>query len=106
MDRFEGSFADLIENIDKIKYDRTIYYNANKNPSEPEFIALDANDCEFGSDDYTPKEIEDRNFKELMNVADLQDVISNARQQKYELDIDDIKNAVRYFLKNDAFIKF
>jgi hypothetical protein len=105
MDRFEGTFEQLIGLLPSLDEAFAVYCDPTKSLGQAVCIAFDPDEQDLGADDFTPIEIESRGFSELLSVADINDVISNANEQKSDLRYSDIEKAIEYYVKNDAFIE-
>ncbi|RPF54146.1 DUF7716 domain-containing protein [Aquisalibacillus elongatus] len=57
-------------------------------------------------DEEVPKFALDNDFKYVLSIADVQDIVDNAHQQLIECSELDLFNAFYYYYKNDAFISF
>lgn len=61
---------------------------------------------DLDDDEELPKFALDNNFKYVLSIADVQDIVDNAQQQLMECSESDLFDAFKYYYKNDAFISF
>lgn len=61
---------------------------------------------DLDDDEELPKFALDKNFKYVLSIADVQDIVDNAQQQLMECSESDLFDAFKYYYKNDAFISF
>jgi len=54
----------------------------------------------------TPQFAIDNNLIYVLSVADIQDIVDNAKQQRPQCSVSDLFEAFLYYYRNDAFITF
>lgn len=66
----------------------------------------DLEDDELADDEETPQFAIDNNLIYALNMATVQDIVDNAKQQRPMCSESDLFEAFLYYYKNDAFIEF
>ncbi|UNL87566.1 DUF7716 domain-containing protein [Priestia koreensis] len=96
----------VLLNATDLNWDDSLFLSSNDDKwsliSECYLYNLDHLD----DDDEIPKFARDNDFKYVLSIADVQDIVSNAQQQLIKCSELDLFNAFYYYFKNDAFISF
>lgn len=95
---FKGKLKDLIAEADGLEWNLWVYSEPYSSLTpETQCIAIDADNAELGTDDFTPLEIQKCGFQELISMQDLQAVLKNTNNQM-------AVKAIDYYVKNDAYL--
>ena len=95
---FEGKLVDLIAKADNLEWNLWVYSEPFESLTpDIQCIAIDVDNAVLGADGFTPMEVENRGFQELISMQDLQAVLKNSDSQMA------IK-AIDYYVKNDAYL--
>ncbi len=96
---------DVLLNSADLSWDESLFLPEDKNwslNSKGYLINLD----NLEDDEETPQFAIDNNLIYVLSVADIQDIVDNAKQQRSESSESDLFEAFLYYYKNDAFITF
>lgn len=95
---FEGKLIDLIAKADNLEWSLWVYSEPCESLTpDIQCIAIDVNSAALGGDGFTPLEVENRGFQELISMQDLQAILKSSDSQKA------IK-AIDYYVENDALL--
>lgn len=96
--KFEGKLIDLIDKVDNFEWNLWVYSESCESLTDNiKCIVIDVDSAVLGADGFTPKEVEDRGFQELISIQDLQLIL-----KKY--DSQSVVKAIDYYVKNDAYL--
>jgi hypothetical protein len=105
------SFQDVLETISK-RSTREWVYLSSTGPwnLRSESTTLESDEVppelEDEPDAGTPQFAVDHGLKQVVPVATLQDIVSNALEQNPDATMDDLFNAFEHYYRKDAFINF
>ena len=95
---FEGRLSNLIAEAKELEWNLWVYSEPSDSlNSDTQCVAIDADNADLGSDGFTPLEVENRGFQELISVQDLQAVLKNSSAKM-------AVKAIDYYVKNDAYL--
>ncbi|MBB3112355.1 hypothetical protein FHS18_004456 [Paenibacillus phyllosphaerae] len=77
--------------------------NEDWNLDSPSAI-LNLDDLEY--DEEAPQFAIENGLIHVLNISDIQDVVSNAAQQRADCNLNDLFNAFIFYYRHDAFISF
>jgi hypothetical protein len=95
---FEGKLIDLIAKADNLEWSLWVYSEPCESLTpDIQCIVLDVDNTALGADGFTPIEIENRGFQELISMQDLQAVLKKTDNHM-------VVKAIEYYVKNDAYL--
>jgi hypothetical protein len=95
---FKGKLKDLIAEADSLEWNLWDYSEPYSSLiPETQCMAIDVDNSELGTDEFTPLEVETCGFQELISMQDLQVVLKSTNNQM-------AVKAIYYYVKNDAYL--
>jgi hypothetical protein len=95
---FKGKLIDLIAKADSLEWNLWVYSEPYVLlTSDTQCMAIDADNTELGTDDFTPLVVQECGFQELISMQDLQAVLK-------DIDSQIAVKAIDYYVKNDAYL--
>ena len=95
-------FKDVLLNVDKLPWEDSLFLPKDKNWSLDSLGYL-FNLDDLDKDEEFPKFTIDNNLIYVLSMADIQDIVDNANQQRQCSELD-LFQAFLYYYNNDAFI--
>ncbi|MDP4147488.1 MAG: hypothetical protein Q8936_23970 [Bacillota bacterium] len=103
-------FNDILMNANDLCWKEYLFLPKDKNWSLKSICSLidwdDLDDEDLWEDGETPQFAIDNNLIYALNMATIQDIVNNAKQQRPQCSEADLFEAFMYYYKNDAFITF
>ena len=97
--------GDVLGNADTLPWDHAVYLPTDGQWDESSLaVVLDPDGA--AEDEEEPPLAKAHGLKYALDVATLQDVIANAREQRRDIDLSGLLRALLYYCENDAFIAF
>lgn len=93
----------ILEKINDISWKLSLY-SAEQYPFNTESVGvvLDANEEEYAHAAF----IKENNLRYILGIQTIQDIVINAKGQKHDVSTNNLLEALNFYIKNDAFIKF
>lgn len=100
------TFKYLVEHMDEYDLNNAIYMEKDMNSwgIDAEIILADPDDFDDYDDDDDPVEISNIGYRYVLLLPDLDDIISNLKDQKGMVTVQEIYEAFIFYYRNDAFI--
>jgi hypothetical protein len=93
----------VLEHAGELPWNEALFLPKSKNWAlESRAAVWDADDCEEGED--VPQIAASNDLVYVLGIGAVQDIVSNAKQQKPAVTLDDLMKAFVFYHKNDAFI--
>lgn len=96
---------DLLINVNEFQWDDSLFL-PNGEKWDLNSLCYLFNLDELENDEEIPKFATENNYSYVLNMADIQDIVDNVKQQRPECSELDLFKAFLYYFKNDAFISF
>jgi hypothetical protein len=97
------TLGDVLRSVDVLSWDHAVYLPTSEEWNERSLaVVLDPDDA--GDDEEEPAAARAHGLKYALDVATLQDIVANAREQQQDIDVPGLLRAVVYYYENDAFI--
>jgi len=95
---FKGKLIDLITEADSFEWNLWIYSEPYSSLApETQCMTINVDNAELAADGFTPLEVQECGFEELISMQDLQAVLKNTNSQM-------AVKAIDYYVKNDAYL--
>lgn len=99
----EMNLETLIMNVSSLNWKYWVYCEPyEKLALDLNCVVLNVDECELGSDDFTPLIVENYGFCELISIQDLQGLIKNTNSS--ENDVSSVLIALENFIEKDGYI--
>ena len=97
-------FRNVLNNAKGLSWEESLFLPDDKNWSLNSMCYL-YNLDDLEDDEESPQFARDNNLMYVLSIADIQDIVDNAYQQRPNCPETDLFEAFLYYYKNDAFIK-
>ncbi len=101
------NLATIITTIENAPWNHALYLDAKRPWNQATRCAiLDPNDVNDSDADEDPEFALRNRLCYALTVADVQDIVSNTRQQRTHATVEDMIRAINYYYDHDAYIKW
>lgn len=99
------TLAKVLESADELPWNEALYLPASRDWTlESPAMVWDPDDV-ADDEQEVPEVVKERGMVYVLGVSSVQDIISNARQQKANCSTGDKFDALMYYVRHDAFIE-
>ncbi len=96
--------GDVLAAIEAREWNERLYLDAARPWTQETRCAVLNFDQDEDEDDDIPAFATQNGLRDNLLITDVQDIVSNARQQRSDVDVNDLITALNFYYDNDAFV--